>query len=59
MFEEGHIDSLTLPGPFKMGCDGVYALDKAPNGQQGGTVDGRDPGAGGGHRDEPAIRRGS
>ena len=44
LFKEGPIDPLIPPDPFKMGDDGVYAMDKAPNGQQGGT---RDPGAGG------------
>ena len=34
LFKEGHIDALILQDPFKMGYDGVYALDKVVNGQK-------------------------
>ena len=34
LFKEGYIDALVLQDPFKMGYDGVYAMDKVLNGQK-------------------------
>ncbi|MGI9303258.1 MAG: ABC transporter substrate-binding protein [Gammaproteobacteria bacterium] len=34
LFKEGHIDALVVQDPFKMGYDGVYAMDKILKGEK-------------------------
>ena len=34
LFKQGHIDALILQDPFRMGYDGVYAMDKVLKGQK-------------------------